>query len=294
MNLIGLMPARNEDWCLGLTARAAMLWCDALVILNHASTDRTEAITDELVAEAPHRILRLRESETRWDEMRHRDRALRAAREWGATHIAIIDADEILTGNVLDSIRKRIEQPGRHWMTELPGYNLRGSLYQYHSNGIWGKRWFSLAFADDERLHWAGDRFHHREPMGMRLSQWHPYGQGEGGVMHLWGVSKRRLLAKHALYKMTETLRWPAKSRTEIDRNYNLAFDPGADPRFEQQWAYAQVPAAWWEPYAHLMKYLDAEADPWQEAECRRLLAQHGAERFAGLNLFGIAEQVAA
>ena len=32
MKLVGIMPVRNEDWCLDLTARAALMWCDELVI----------------------------------------------------------------------------------------------------------------------------------------------------------------------------------------------------------------------------------------------------------------------
>ena len=54
-------------------------------------------------------------------------------------------------------------------MIELPGYNLRDCISRYHANGIWGKRWFSLAFKDNPRLHWAGNKFHHREPHGMQL-----------------------------------------------------------------------------------------------------------------------------
>jgi hypothetical protein len=37
------------------------------------------------------------------------------------------------------------------------------------------------------------------------------------------------------------------------------------------------------------MKYLDVDAEPWQEAEVRRLVAEHGRETFAGLDLFGVA-----
>jgi hypothetical protein len=40
MKLIGLMPVRGEDWILGLSARAALMWCDELVILLHSCTDR--------------------------------------------------------------------------------------------------------------------------------------------------------------------------------------------------------------------------------------------------------------
>ena len=36
------------------------------------------------------------------------------------------------------------------------------------------------------------------------------------------------------------------------------------------------------------MKHLDLDAVPWQESECRRMMAQHGVERFRGLDLFGV------
>jgi glycosyltransferase involved in cell wall biosynthesis len=51
MKIVTIMPVRNEAWCLGLTARAALMWCDELVILDHASTDRTAEIASEIAGE---------------------------------------------------------------------------------------------------------------------------------------------------------------------------------------------------------------------------------------------------
>jgi hypothetical protein len=124
--------------------------------------------------------------------------------------------------------------------------------------------------------------------MGLALNQWRTVAQGAGGVMHLWGLSERRLVAKHAAYKMIETLRWPNKSRAEIDRMYSQAFDPGANRQFEQQWRYERVPEEWWQPYEPLLRHLHADAEPWQESMCRDLYAKHGPARFKGLNLFGV------
>lgn len=287
MRLIGMMPCRNEDWVLNLSARAALMWCDALVILNHASTDRTEAMMLDLFSEFGDRVFGEYASGD-WTEMEHRQCLLQAARMHGATHLAIVDADEILTGNLLPHIRQHIESMPKGWMAQLPGYNLRGSLDRYHASGIWAQRWFSLAFPDDARLRWAGDRFHQREPAGMAMPQQRPVMQGQGGIMHLWGASERRLRAKHCAYKMIETLRWPSKSRQEIERLYNLAFVPSANLGFDQLWRYAQVPAEWWEPYGDLKARVQLDAVPWQEEMCRQLYREHGAPRFAGLDLFGI------
>ncbi len=307
MKLIGLMPCRNEEWCIGLSARAALMWLDMLVIHNHASTDASSDILAEIEREHPGRVVVLHEDDPKWDEMRHRQDMLTTARYLKATHVAIIDADEVLTGNLLPSVgrveEKRSQHESRYWgvrqqleecigghVMQLPGYNLRGSINRYHADGIWGRRWFSTAFRDDARLSWGGDTFHAREPKGIELRPYTPIAQGQGGVVHLWGASERRLRAKSALYKVTERLRWPDKPVADIERMYNWATkgENGHSYGTPDTWTYRDVPAEWWAPYAHLMKHLDVDAEPWQEAEVRRLVAEHGAERFVGLDLFGV------
>jgi hypothetical protein len=293
MKLVGLMPVRNEAWVLGLSARAALMWCDALVILDHASTDGTRAIIFDLLGEFPGRVIYERVDDAEWREMQHRQFMLETARERGATHIAIIDADEVLTGHIFETTRFNILLGlENRAILQLPGYNLRGSINGYHSNGIWGNRWFSTVFIDNARLSWNGDQFHHREPKGIELKAYRPMAQGQGGVMHLWGASERRLRAKSALYKITERLRWPDKPVYEIEEMYSWAIH-GSDNRTgigtPATWAYRDVPSEWWAPYAHLMHYLDLDSEPWQEQECRRMVALHGADRFAGLDLFGVA-----
>jgi hypothetical protein len=312
MRLIGMMPVRNEAWCLGLSARVALMWCDALIVYMHACTDNTLGIVADLIHENPGRVIARTERNSEWHEMFQRQHMLEIARGAGATHLAIIDADEILTGIVCPyvedsyfadgsgdskpSIRRFVEDIPHGSIFQLPGYNLRGSLNRYHSNGIWGNRWFSLAFADAEGLHWSGDRFHQREPMGRPLVNYRPIQQGQGGILHLWGCSERRITAKHALYKVNERLRWPNKPIAEIERMYNLWRSP-ADSAVEypyqtdwaKPWTFADVPASWWEPYAHLMKYLDVDAEPWQEKAVRDAVTEHSAETFRGLDLFGVA-----
>src|SRR5512143_2936420 len=106
MKLVGLMPARNEEWIIGLSARVALMWCDELIVLNHASADRTGEIVMEVAQEHPERITVLNEAASVWQEMAHRQRLLEEARRRGASHIALIDADEVLTGNLLESVRE--------------------------------------------------------------------------------------------------------------------------------------------------------------------------------------------
>lgn len=293
MRLCALMPCRNEAWILGLSARVSLMWCDSLVILLHSCTDDSNAIACEVAREHEGRVWLIEQAESDWNEMIHRQLMLEYARSAdgpNATHIAIVDADEILTANLLPQaiIRSMVEDT-KNGILQLPGYNLRGSIYLRHATGMWANRWFSAAFKDDPGLKWEGDRFHHREPMGIHLKPYRPLPQGEaGGVMHLWGVSERRLRAKHALYKMTETLRWPKKDRREIDQTYSWWRCYKDNAWDKKPWDYQQVPAVWWEPYQPLLKHLHIDAVPWQEAACKKLIEEHGRVRFAALDLFGV------
>ncbi len=307
MKLTALMPARNEDWILGLSARAVMRWVDSLIILDHCSTDRTRRIAFEVAAEYPGRVITLCEEDPVWEEMRHRQILLATAREHGATHIALVDADEVLSGNLLPTIRQKIAATPAGSILQVPWLCLRNSIDQYHASGIWAQQDVSMAFADDPVYHWTareGYDFHHRHPMGRHMPPYRPvrdapFRKASGGLMHLQFVSDRRLRAKQALYKLTELIRWPGREPVRaVDERYNLAvygtYRPaiGGDKTGPANWQgpfmFAIVPEPWWAPYADLMPHLHVDAEPWQEAECKRLWAEHGAEKFAGLDLFGV------
>lgn len=296
MRLIGIMPVKNEGWVLGLSARVALSWVDELVIGLHDCTDESETICHQIETETD-RLFYIDLPGQAWDEMSHRQRLLEAARRRGATHIAIIDADEVITANLSGGMRRMIPQSAG-LILQLPGYNLRGGMIgvapggwkmQYHNNGVWGKRWFSLAFQDDPRLSWSGDKFHSREPGGRSLHAVQPIAQDAGGIFHLWGASERRLIAKHALYKMTERIRWPNKPVADIDVMYSWAIKGEAGAYgTPETWTYAPVPVEWWKGYEDLLKYLDLDRTPWQEKACVDLMKEHGPRTFAGLDLFGV------
>jgi glycosyltransferase involved in cell wall biosynthesis len=285
MKLIALMPARNEAWTIGLSLRAALRWCDEAVVLNHASTDETPAILAEIAAEHPGRVEILTESDGTWREMSHRQRLLDAAHARGATHCAIVDADEVLTGNLLAHVRPAIERlPAGVYLRTRMLAMWRGTTVYRDDRSIWSNRDdLALAFPLTDGISWHdnnGYDHHHREPYGVR-----PGGRmlmEPGGVMHLQFASWRRLVAKHCIYKMVERIRWPEKSVTHIDSLYSQALD-------EDRLVTRTAPAGWWKPYADIIGHLRLDHVPWQEAECRRLWAEYGAEYFAGLNLYGVA-----
>jgi cellulose synthase/poly-beta-1,6-N-acetylglucosamine synthase-like glycosyltransferase len=292
MKLTCIIPVRNEDWVLGLSARAVLQWCDELIVLNHNSADRTVHILCDIATEYPGRCLWFTQTDTEWVEMEHRQHLLDLARKRGATHIAMVDADEVLSANLIPDIRRMIEDMPAGMTMQLPWLCLRDTIYQVHRSGIWGQAFASMAFVDSPECHWSsaergGYQYHHRHPMGRALIPYRPVGRNVGGLMHLQFVDDRRLRAKQCLYKMQEVVRWPGRqTAAQINATYNPAVY-GRDTWCDV-FDLAPVPVPWWKGYESLMRYMDPAAEPWQEAEVQRLYAEHGAAKFAGLDLFGV------
>lgn len=294
MKLIALMCGRNEDWICALSLRAALMWNDEIICLLHACTDKTAEIVEQVALEYPGRIHILIEDNPVWEEMRHRARTLDAAREHGATHLSIVDFDEVLSANLVGVIRDVIRlncRPGT--LLQLPWACIaRGGTSRYYTDGVWFDNWVSTAFLDSPRLGWTsasrgGYDFHHRHPMGQELDIMRPIRQKGGGLMHLQFASERRVRAKQAAYKIQEVLRWPNKrSARELNAMYGRAVHE-SNPKLI---ATEQCPESWWAAYSHLMQYLDVDAEPWQELWVREQVAQHGREAFKDLDLFGVVE----
>jgi hypothetical protein len=128
--------------------------------------------------------------------------------------------------------------------------------------------------------------------MGQPERPFKPIMHRGGGILHLQYSSRRRLLAKQALYKMTEVIRWPGRDSLEqINQRYDWSVygaphkpAAGDTPPF----VLSPVPAEWWNGYAGLMKHLRVDAEPWQEEECKRLVEEYGRGKFEGLDLFGV------
>src|SRR5579872_5017219 len=124
MKLACLMPVRTEDWCLGLTARAALMWCDELIALAHACTDNSVAILQEIARETG-KVRIMEQPDPLWTEMAHRQALLTIARQYGATHIATVDADEVLSGNLIASIRGIFQSAPPKLTLQVPWICLR-------------------------------------------------------------------------------------------------------------------------------------------------------------------------
>ncbi len=288
--LVALTATRNEDWVLGLSLRVSMSYCDAVVVADHGSTDRTAQIIDEAQAEFPNCPIDVRRvGQTEWREADIRQEMLERGRRLGGTHFVIVDADEVPTGNLLPQLRGLAFSAHPGCWVSLPMIATYHSPTVYRWDGLWGERSaIPWAFADSAELCWkfsSAYQCHRRSPFnafdqGLLFS-----GRDRGGLFHLQFANKIRLQSKAAWYKMMETVTYPG-TRTAADLNqiYDWAL------RDESAAQVDVVPHDWWGPYLERgwLQFFQPNAPAWHFREAHRLAEQHGRQRFAGLELHGI------
>jgi hypothetical protein len=291
MKVVGLMTVRNEDWILGLTLRAAMLTVDEMIVLDHASSDHTREILEEVSRETPGRLHCRREDDPEWREATIRQRLLADGRDLGATHFWVLDADELVTGNLIPRVRPMLAGLGPGEGLTLPWFPVWRSLdrRRWDGNAYWCANRTLYGFRDHPEVSYhprksrAGYDIHARNPALPGEKHAFCTGASEGGVLHFLAADWPRLVATTAWYKMIETVRFPDSTAEALNRFYDRDLD-------ESGLETVPVPADWWAPYLAWRRHVDLESRSWFEEDCRRMWREHGPETFAGLDLRGVPE----
>lgn len=284
MKLVALTICRNEDWILEFCLRSALTWVDEVVVVDDESTDETRRILSLVRQDFPNRIhVCFRPRGDHWEEMIVRQASLDLGRAVGGTHFAIVDADEALTANTSTVVRNAFEALEPSQLLETPMLAMRSLQHYQDDTSVWSGAWLTIGFRDHPRLTWQpavdGYQHHHRPPHGATVRRRIHASKREGGAFHFQFANQRRLLAKHVLYRMVDHLRWPGRETT-VDLNWKY------DQALQTPARCSAVPAAWYQGLTPSL--INLEGEPWHEREVRRLLAVHGLEAFAGLDLKGM------
>lgn len=292
MKVVGLITARNEDWILGLTLRAATFIVEEMIVLDHASTDRTRAIIQEVAQEFPGRIHYRRREDPVWREASIRQGLLEEGRLLGGTHFWVIDADELLTGNLLPEIHSILSSLDAGDYITLPWFPMWRSLDRYRRdrNEYWCGNRTAYGFRDHPSVRYEprgkrpGYDIHTRAPIVPGQKRELCLKDPHHGVMHFVAAGWARLLAKAAWYKMIETVRFADVSAQRLNATYDRDLD-------ETDLITVPVELAWWAPYLRWREYVQLDRPSWYEWDCQRMWREFGPEKFAGLNLWGVPEQ---
>lgn len=297
--IVATMLARLDHWSVEFAILAALEWCDEIVIGLHEpggkSLDPTWKIIARLTAnpEIAKRLDVVALIDETWDEMNMRQRLLNRARELGATHIAIVDADEAVTADLIPDIRKHVLILGPCETLEVPmvsphhgGSKGGACLDMARVDGVFASARITLAFGDDPSLSWQnaadGYCYHNRPPKGITYRRNLQLGFQTSGVFHLQYATLQRLGAKAVFYKITERMKFPDRDESQpgpLNHKYDWTLrDEGEE--------YIPIPASSWSySFGDGRKLVDLAEVSWQAWATSILVGRLDPKVIAGLDL---------
>lgn len=281
--IVGLVAIRNEARFIEQCLRALSLYCDAIVILDDASTDNSLEIIEKIAKEVKvEKVVK----KTKWfrDEPGDKNLMLQAGREVGGTHFIIIDADEMLSATCLDDdfLRKSILnlEPGE--ALYITFYNLWRSPKYYRNDGSqWSPYLIGCAFFDNKTCYFDSDFIHTpRIPQGLIEKSTH-INDGVHGLMHFQFINWENLLIKQAWYRCLERIRKPEKPISLINYIYGCSKD-------EANLGLTPVPKNWLKKYSFYDKSSFKIIDQTRKEEVLSWFDQYGQSYFKQLDIWDV------
>lgn len=275
-----IMYHTSESWSLDAALESVGRYCQGVVLCCH---EPKRGVADDKgeVRRIDGSSVGIIFQDEKWMEMKFRQAMLEQARLMGATHMAIVDADEFATDDLCRNVPDIVANLD-HGEIACPRMisPWEGLDYKRVDNGF-GSSWISWLFRDNKNLCYRtpsdGYQWHSRAPSGTHPKQ---LPDSLGQIVHLQYASLRRLRVKAAYYKMIETIYNPGrKTPEELNRMYDwtLRGTPQLQPMPDTTYYARQL--------------VDLKTEPWQAEAAQSLYLAYGPEKFVGLNLHGVVGQ---
>jgi hypothetical protein len=287
MKFFCLLPIRNAGDSLIHFVNCICPLLDGIIVLDDCSDDLVSlrALYNSATLSNP-KIIEIISKRT-WfrDEPGDRNLLLERARYYGATHLLVLDSDEMLTANLLASPRQFLAivaqlSPGdRLYLRWIQLW--KSTVLQRSDVGRWNNHYKPFVFADHPSGHYSSDFIHtERSPLnlpGRSLK----LDSRAGGVFHFQFCDWTAVSIKHIWYQMLEILRNPIKPISEIRAIYEASLD-------ETGLEVSPIPTDWLSYSIENLPNLMKQSEDWRRLQIRRWIADHGSARFKGINTFGL------
>ncbi len=281
--IVGLVPGRNEQIQIAQCLRCLAQFTDAIVYLDDCSDDDTLKIVKSLRVEC--NIERIIEKKT-WerDEPKDRNDLLNAGREIGGTHFIVLDADEVLTSNLLvnNVLREAILNLQAGDIIKLNWIQLWRSTEKYRfDKSVWTYNYKDFIFCDDGNCFYSSDFIHTSRCPGNLKGKVYTLEGYDAGVLHFQFVNWRNLLIKQAWYRCLERIKNPDKDINEINQLY-------APSKDERGIHLEPVRQEWFSYYKSFDKTIYMQPEHWRERQIIAWFNQYGKEFFKNLDIWDI------
>jgi hypothetical protein len=276
--IIVLTPVRNEAWILRRFLECTSLWADHIIIADQSSEDDARAIAQAFpkvtVIENPHREFS--------EVARQRLLIETARRSPGPRLLLALDADEIMSANILDSAEWRTvlqAQPGTVLCFAKVDLFNSPAHYFLHSAVDRGA-WLPFGYVDDGAEH-AGAVIHTtRVPArpcspSLRLN--------EVVLLHYNQCNLPRMESKDRFYRCFARVNAPEQNAVDIHRLHDWY------ERLKFKFKIRPTPAEWFDNYRRAgidLSSIAVEPFFWSDWEVLRMFKQYGPETFRHVDIW--------
>lgn len=281
MQLIALMPVRNEARILSTTLKCLDQFCDQIIISDHSSTDSTREIAKEFS-----KVTLIHNTTPVGGAEHGRPAMFDVARQFDGNNLLLcLDADEIAPPALFSGLKAAISEqysPGtffKLWWVQL----WRSLNFYRDDQSVWSRNYIPMMLYDDRRQnHWGERHFLHggrlpsiAEPSCLIQLENFP-------VLHLQWAYWERTQFKQAYYRMLEFVRAGFRDAQAINAKYAITLG-------DENEGLAPVPEVWLEGITFPPDLMDLQPC-WHYDDIVSLFEQYGLARFEPLQIWHLSE----
>ncbi len=270
--IICLTPVKNEEWILKNVLSANSTWADRIIVADQCSTDQSRRISKSF-----DKVTVIENSSQEFNEPERQRLLIDAARLLPAPRVLVaIDADEILSSNLTDSLqwKEALEQrPGT--VIEFPRVELWETTEKYFHIG-----YHPYGYIDDG---WAfeGNKIHSdRVPVPDKAPR---FRLEDVVILHFQFCNIPRMKSKHRWYRCYERIQYPRKSTASINKRYSWMYSSNK--------VFKPTKQEWFEMYHEMEidfnQYFDCE-NYWWDWEVLRMFKIYGTRVFRKLDIWDV------
>ncbi len=278
--IIALVPVRNEAWILKSFLECTSLWADHIIVADQLSEDNSR----EIAAAFP-KVMVIDNTCAEFSEVERQRLLIAAARRFPAPRLLVaVDADEIVSANILDSPEWQIalqQPPGT--VLGFGKVELYGSTEQYFLHSVEDKNsWIPFAYVDDGAGH-EGSIIHTcRIPERDDSPR---FRMNEVVVLHFARSNTLRAESKDRWYRCFERISFPEKNILTIHRLYDF-FE-----RLKDKFKIRASHLDWFDNYrsAGINLHLGgSDTVFWWDWEILRMFKKYGVAPFRHLDIWSV------
>lgn len=278
MKIITLIPIKNEDWILDYTLKNISKFSDHIIVADQMSEDKSREICKK------YEKVILIDNKEKFHSNKVRWQMLDAARNFeGNNFIFSIDADEFISPNIQDEIKKIAEttKPGTTY--SFLWIQLWKSINYYRNDSVWKDSYKSIVFWDDRKMDYVRKSVTNDHISRVPYDKLYPDTRIEKyPLLHLQFAAWKKSQIKQVWYRCSEIILEKNKSARRINHTYTETFD---HPKIQLQ----STKNEWFENI-ELPENIENINSEWHIKQIFNWFNEYGIEKFEPLQIWHIPE----